>query len=93
MPGAQAPGKQLRKADEPAKRAAAFTIALSPAPRAQFVLLMANLGLAPQALFCRPLRGLGVQPLADYARRYCVVQDVSSITNEVANDESSTPRK
>ena len=62
-PGAQAPGSKQEKRIEPAERAAAFTIALSPASRAQFVLLMANLGLAPQALFCRPLRGLGVQPL------------------------------
>lgn len=31
-----------------------------------------------------------------YARvvqRYCVVQDVSSITKDVCNDESSVPRK
>jgi hypothetical protein len=25
--------------------------------------------------------------------RYCVVHDVSSITNDVCNEESSTPRK
>jgi hypothetical protein len=56
-PGAQAPGKTQKKGVEPAERAAA----LSPAPRARFLFINANLGLTPQALFCRPLRGLGVR--------------------------------
>jgi hypothetical protein len=50
-------------------------------------------GLRPRLYSAARFAGFAPVLFTDYARRYCVVQDVSSITNDVCNDESSTPRK